>query len=145
MQKNLDKFGLIWTQVDITGHHIRKSPYLCSGSKKIMPDAAYNIYIRARSGASLSPKRFFDIVKYNTSRKPSQHVIFALTTRRRHHNETSERFPFAVLLGRDTCLLTEETTKMRLILEPHHGGDLLDALAAVAKADLCRTHDFIAN
>ena len=53
-------------------------------------------------------------------------------------------FSVAVLLGRNAYLLTEETSEMRLILEAHRGGNLLDALAAVAKHKFRRTYDFIA-
>ena len=55
------------------------------------------------------------------------------------------RLSFSVLLGRNACLLTEKATKMRLVFEPHQSGYLLDALTAVAEADLSGTHDFIAN
>ena len=46
------------------------------------------------------------------------------------------RLSFSVLLGRNACLLTKKATEMRLVLEPHQGGYLLDALTAVAEADL---------
>ena len=45
----------------------------------------------------------------------------------------------------DSGVLTEETAEMRLVLEAHHRSNLFDALTAVAKCNLRRTHDFIAN
>ena len=42
------------------------------------------------------------------------------------------RLPLAILLGRNTCMQTEETAEVRLVLEAQRGRYLLDALAAVA-------------
>ena len=53
-------------------------------------------------------------------------------------------FSVAILLGRNAYLEAEKASEMRLILEAHRGGNLLDALAAVAKHKFRRTYDFIA-
>ena len=53
-------------------------------------------------------------------------------------------FSVAILLGRNAYMEAEKASEMRLILEAHRGGNLLDALAAVAKHKFRRTYDFIA-
>ena len=53
-------------------------------------------------------------------------------------------FSVAILLGRNAYVEAEKASEMRLILEAHRGGNLLDALAAVAKHKFRRTYDFIA-
>ena len=82
---------------------------------------------------------------FRVRRLSSPHAAFLLAKYDLKISDLLNRLSFSVLLGRNACLLTEKATKMRLVFEPHQSGYLLDALTAVAEADLSGTHDFIAN
>jgi len=59
--------------------------------------------------------------------------------------DSLHRLSFAILLGRDSRLLTKETAEMRLVLEAEHGRYLFNAFTAVAQCYLSRPDDFVAD